>query len=374
MQFSEIKGLDDVKANLIAAVENNHVAHAQLFLGEHGSPNLAIALAYVTFLNCTDKQEDDSCGVCPSCSKIQKHIHPDVHFSFPVSSTKSIAAKNAQSINFLKEWRSFLIDNPYGNAGDWSYLFGGENKQLNISKEESRNIIKSLSLKAFDAAYKIMLIWLPEFMHPAAANSILKILEEPPEKTVFILVSNNAEKLLTTILSRTQIFKIRKFSDAELEQILIAEDGLAPNKARQIAHLVDGDLNKAKKLLTDVEDDNHGILRDWLRYCYVRDFTKMVEGADLFHKKNKESQKGLLQYGLTVMRESLISQYGQESLNRMQGEEISFVEKFSTVLDLDKISKITDQFNQGYAHLERNASAKITFLDLSLNVARILRT
>ena len=373
MLFSEIKGLEEVKQKLIEAVNSNHVAHAQLFLGKEGSPNLPMALAYATYLNCTNKQAYDACGVCASCIKMNKYIHPDFHFAFPVSSTKTVAAKDAHSTNFLKDWRKFLLENPYGGASDWSVFFGGENKQLNISREESRQIIRALSLKAFEGAYKIMLIWLPEFMRESSANAILKILEEPQGKTVFLLVTNDSEKLLTTVLSRTQIVKIRTFSDKELKSILINDDGLDEKKAGQIAHLSEGNLNKARHLASEVEDDSHLMFRDWMRLCFTNDYSKMVEWSDLFQKMTKEGQKGLLQYGLQMMRETLVVGLNASSIMHLQVEELSFVQNFGKVMNFDKTEMIVSQLNSGYFHLERNANPRILFLDLSLVIAKILR-
>ena len=374
MLFSEIKGLDEVKEKLIESVRRNHVAHAQLFLGKEGSPNLPMALAYATYLNCTDRKASDACGVCASCIKMNKYIHPDFHFAFPVSSTKAVAAKDAHSTSFLKEWRKFLLENPYGAAADWSAFFGGENKQLNISREESRQIIRALSLKAFEGSYKIMLIWLPEFMHDSSANAILKILEEPQDQTLFLLVTNDSEKLLTTILSRTQIVQIRAFSGKELKTILMEEDGLDEKKAGQIAHLSEGNLNKARHLTSEVEDDSQLMFRDWMRLCFTNDYSKMVEWSDLFQKMTKEAQKSLLQYGLQMMRETLVVGLNADSIMHLQGEELSFAQNFKKVMSFDKTEKITSQLNSGYFHLERNANPRILFLDLSLVIAKILRS
>ena len=374
MLFSEIKGLEEVKEKLIESVRRNHVAHAQLFLGKEGSPNLPMALAYATYLNCTDRKDSDACGVCASCVKMNKYIHPDFHFAFPVSSTKTVVAKDAHSASFLKDWRKFLLESPYGSATDWSVLFGGENKQLNISREESRQIIKALSLKAFEGSYKIMLIWLPEFMHDSSANAILKILEEPQGQTLFLLVTNDSEKLLTTILSRTQIVQIRAFSDLELKTILMEEDGLDEKKAGQIAHLSEGNLNKARHLTLEVEDDSQLMFRDWMRLCFTNDYTKMVEWSDLFQKMTKEAQKSLLQYALQMMRETLVVGLNADSIMHLQGEELSFVQNFKKVMNFDKTEKIAMQLNSSYFHLERNANPRILFLDLSLVIAGILRS
>ena len=183
MKLSQIPGLEDLKEKLFRNAESGKVAHAQLFAGQEGSGNLALAIAYATILNCTDRVSDDACGVCPSCQKISKYIHPDLHFVFPVSSTKNVTGKNVVSDNYINSWRSFVNQHPFGTATEWIQEFGGEDKQLNISREESRNILKKLTLKSFEGTYKVMIIWLAEYMHSSAANALLKLLEEPPERT-----------------------------------------------------------------------------------------------------------------------------------------------------------------------------------------------
>lgn len=372
MLFSDIKGLDEVKERLINAVTHDQVAHAQLFLGKPGSPNLPMALAFANYLNCENKQQNDACGGCPSCVKNIKFIHPDVHFVFPVSATKNVTGKDVVSISFLKEWRTFLTENPFGNLDSWSGYYGGEDKQVNISKEESRQIIRNLSLKAFEGKYKVMIIWLPEYMHPSAANGILKILEEPPERTIFILVSNDSERLLTTILSRTQIVTIPKFTDDSIAAILMEKLGIDEQKAAELAHLADGDLNQAIKLNNNIEDNSHQQFADWMRDCFKRDYTQLVARSDEFHAMNKVAQKSLLQYALNMLRESLIYETTPE-LKRVSGKIDSFVENFSKVMDGDKVSRISGLINEAYYHLERNASAKIIFLDLSLRIARVIK-
>ena len=372
MRFAEIPGLDDVKERLIGAIRNNHVAHAQLFLSKSGGVNLPLALAYTSFLNCEQPADNDSCGTCPSCSKNDKFVHPDVHFVFPVSSTKNITGKDVVSTNFLTDWRKFLIENPFRSVSDWANTYGGENKQVNISKEESRQIIKQLSLKAFDGKYKVMIIWLPEYMNSSAANGILKILEEPPEGTVFLLVCNDDEKLLTTILSRTQIVKIRPMADQEVSDLLIHKYEIEESKATQIAYLANGDVNDAFVLMDSDEGEIHSLFKEWMRMCFKRDLGAMVLKAEDFHKMSKIDQRKLLQYGISTMREALITNLEVPEVVKVSGEEKQFVENFGKVLDTDKVTDITNLLSESLYHLERNASPKITFLDLSLRIAKRL--
>lgn len=373
MLFRDILGFADTKNKLIKAFNSNHLAHALLFSGKEGSPNLPMALAFATFLNCENRLPDDACGECASCRKSTKYVHPDVHFAFPVSATKGISGKDVVSVSYLKEWREFLLKKPYGDLNDWNTFFGGENKQVLISREESRHIVRNLSLKAFEGNFKIMLIWLPELMNAAAANAILKILEEPTEKTIFLLVTNNSEQLITTILSRTQLFHIRNFNDDEISEYLNQNSEIDSTRISQITHLANGNLNAAFKLLSDVEDDSHEVFRDWMRLCYVKDYSNLVAWTDKFQKLNKIEQKSVFQYGMNIMREVLVGFYDNDRLLRLQGAEKEFVDNFSKVMDAEKVDLITQHLNQATYHLERNANVKILFLDLSLAIARIIR-
>ncbi len=371
MRFSEIIGHKKLKSQLIRSIESGQVAHAQLFLGPEGSPNMALALAYIAFLNCRNRSLEDSCGECDSCRKIDRLIHPDLHFAFPVCATKKVSGKDVVSASFLNEWRNFLIQDSYNNATGWNNYFGGENKQLNISKEESRQIIKNLSLKAFDGQYKVMLIWLPEYMNASSANAILKILEEPPENTLFLLVSNDEKRLISTILSRTQIIQISPFSDDEINTMLVEQHFIEKEKARQIAHLVDGNINKALSLAREVEDDSHEMFRDWMRLCYVGNLKELIQWTDKFSKMTRVSQQTLFQYGLSMMREALIASTDEMRLSRLMGEELNFATNFMKILNIDIIEEIMGQFDQAIYHLERYAHAKILFLDVSLCIFEI---
>jgi DNA polymerase-3 subunit delta' len=373
MLFKEITGLNETKQALLQAVQKGQIAHAQLFFGNEGSANLAMAFAYATYINCENKQAEDSCGQCGSCSKINKYIHPDVHFVFPVATTKKIT-KDPLSENFLPEWRSFLKENQYSGLSEWCNHIGTENKQPIISAEESRSIIQKLSLKAYEAQFKVLMIWLPEWMNITSANALLKILEEPPPKTVFLLVSHSMDKLLTTILSRTQLIKIRSFTSQEIWHVLVDKLAIEPKRAAQIAYLADGNLNQAFNLSKAALNDNHVLFRDWMRLCFKANFTEMVEWAEKYSKMTKEAQKNLLSYGIEMLRETLVWPYKEAQLIRLEGEELTFVEGFSKVMNEKKAEMLYTQFNDAYFHLERNASAKIVFLDTSLAVTGILKS
>ncbi|WP_242926786.1 ATP-binding protein [Pontibacter vulgaris] len=372
MQFSQIKGHQETKRLLTNSVLQNHVAHAQLFLGQEGSANLALALAYATYINCEDRQADDSCGTCGSCVKMNKLVHPDFNFVMPVTSTKSIT-KDVLSQKFLTEWRSFVLANPYQGLNEWMQFIGAENKQGNISKEESRQLVKLVSLKAFEGDYKIVLIWLPELMHPFAANALLKLLEEPPAKTLFLLVSQSAEKLLATITSRTQIVQVRAFTEEEIISYLEEKYNTEKTTAYQIAQLADGSLNAAAKLTSEISSDYFTLFLTWMRNCYTRKFNELVDMSEDFQKLGRENQKNFLLYALNLFRK--VTLYGVDAslITYLPPNELDFVQKFSKVITQDNAGQLAEELNQAHYHIERNANPKMVFVDSSIQIAGYLR-
>ncbi len=368
MQFSDIIGLAEVKHTLLKAYERNHVAHAQLFLGKDGGGQLAMALAYATFLNCENKQIADSCGQCNACQKYNKLIHPDLHFVFPTFTNKDKAGSEA----YLKEWRSFLGESSYSSFYDWTKFIEADNKQCLIPVQEGRNIIQNLTLKAYEGQYKTLIIWLPELMNVNAANAILKILEEPPEKTIFLMVSNSVDRMLATILSRTQMLNVRPFTDEEVRNYL-EKKGLIAEQAAQVALLAEGNLGEALRLSQDAQDDKQVIFRDWMRDCYRADLALLVKWAEKFGTLTKENQKAFLQYGLTMVRESFLYRYVGEKGVHLENEGLHFVQKFHIFIHERNIDRFVLAFNEAYRHIERNANAKIMFLDLSLKSMAWLR-
>ncbi|HSJ66984.1 MAG TPA: DNA polymerase III subunit delta' [Anditalea sp.] len=374
MLFSSIPGLGETKERLIKAIQNNHLAHALLFHGPEGSANLTMALALATYVNCHNPGDDDACGQCDSCQKMAKLIHPDVGYTFPVPGSLVSDDENKKTVDILSPWRNFVLNQPYGNLPDWNYHNGFEGKQVSISKNSAKQIIKTLSLKSFEGGYKIMLIWYPEFMHVSAANAILKILEEPPAKTLFLMVSHQPDKLLTTILSRTQKILVRAFHDDEVKQHLINSGISTPEAASQIAPLADGSMREAYQLADQVQDENTARFRDWMRFCFQLEINNILNMSDEFSVVDKEGQKALILTGLTVLRESLLKRSQLDQLMRTSPSDREFIENFSLkALTEEKIIRIYDALNDAYYHLERNASAKIIFTDLSLGIARVLR-
>ena len=374
MLFAQIPGLEEVKSTLIHSVKNSHVAHAQLFAGAEGSAALPMALAYATYVNCLDKKEHDACGVCSSCTKYNKLIHPDLHVVYPVTTNKKIT-KDASSELFFTEWREIFLSNPYLTFGDWMDMLDAENKQLIINVEESRNIIKKISLKSFEAEYKVVIIWLPEFMRHEAANGLLKVLEEPPVKTLFLLVTAQQEKLLTTIISRTQRIQVRLFEDSEIKKYLVEEKEIEDPQAKRVTYLADGNMREAIRLLSEEDQDHESKIRDWLRACYGSKLQDMIRLSDEFSGLSRELQKSLLQYSLSILRDSLIYKTVGEDLLRVdETSQDDMVQRFSNVIDFTKISKMSHVLNEAYAQIERNINSKIVFVDTSFQLTHIFKS
>jgi DNA polymerase-3 subunit delta' len=368
--FKDIPGLETIKATLRRSVQNSHLAHALLFDYPAGGGGLALALAFATYINCENREEDDACGVCASCSKMAKLIHPDFHFIFPIATSKKIEGKTSEA--FLPLWRSFVLANPYRVLPDWLDHISAENKQGNISVEEARGILRKLSVKTYEGEYKILLIWKPDIMNAASANAILKILEEPPEKTLFLLVSDQSDKLLTTVISRTQRVNIPAFSDKDVRHFL-GEHGVSVSTASQIAYLCDGNLSEALKLVDETEDDRSGWFAAWMRSCYKFDVSHLVKLADSYDTMSKEKQKGVLEYALRLFRDMLVWTQGAGELLRVPDEELTFVQNFSKTVTFDALEKMVAEVNVASYHIERNVRAKMVFLDLSLTFAHFFQ-
>jgi DNA polymerase III subunit delta' len=373
MQFAAIPGLPETKEKLLNAVKLNHLAHALLFHGPEGSANLTLALALASYLYCEQKSDTDSCGTCGSCQRMSKLILPDLNFAFPVvASSKEEDGDeegNDGKSDLLGNWRKFVLGQPYGNVHDFIYFNGFEKKQLNITKAAARKMIQTLSLMSFEGGYKIMLIWAPEYLHPSAANSLLKIIEEPPAKTLFLLVTSQADQLLTTILSRTQKILVRAFSDEEVSSHLVETGRCEAKAAAQIAMLADGNMRTAFQLIDQVEDQTVRQLRDWFRLCATKNLKEIFQLSEDFHKADKESQKSLMLAGLNVTREILLKNLDLDHLLRTTDEDRTFINNISKkMLTEEHAVQLYETFNAAHYHLERNGNAKMIFTDLSMEI------
>ena len=370
MRFSEIPGNQAVKQKLIQSVNTGRVSHAQLFLGEEGSASFPLAWAYAQYLSCQNKVED-SCGNCSSCLKFEKMAHPDVHWVFPVTTGK---ATYPISDHFISEFRELFLKNPYSTESQWYTHLGTENKQGFISVAEVAELIKKISLKPYEGGYKIVLIWHAEKMHTATANKLLKQLEEPPEKTIFILLTPQQEQLLTTIMSRLQITKIGPLSDVEMRDFL-ADKNIGVEAQNQAAQLSEGNISEALRLLERDEASEENIKRfqQWMRLSYQANILGVTDWVDEISKIGREQQKKFLQYALHIIRESLIHNFASKSLQRLKKEEQSFTRNFSPFIHEKNAIELIEELEKAHFDIGRNASAKILFTDLSLKMVLLLR-
>ncbi len=372
MQFAEIPGLTEIKQSLIASFEKNHIAHAQLFNSVEGGGALPLALAFTTFLLCADKQGEDSCGKCANCQKMSKLIHPDVHFFFPKLTFSKSSDIEKHHASTQKNWREFAAKTPFGTLPNWVALNGFDNKNMLINREESRRITKTVSMKSFEGDFKILLIWCPEYMNATSANGILKALEEPPTQTIYILMSHSYESLLPTIKSRVQLFNIPPHSEEEIQQYLVKNMEADAAKARQVSRMVGGSLGKAMTELEAIGEVAYQSFQSWMRLCLSRDYTALITLSEDFAKSSKPDQRNTLEFGLTLVREAILSQSGDESLISREGAEKEFIVKFGNAIPLEGLEGVYIKLNEALGYLARNASPKITFMSLSLQISEFL--
>jgi DNA polymerase-3 subunit delta' len=369
MQFKDIIGQASIKKHLIQTVKDERISHAQLFLGPEGCGGLALAFAYAQYICCESKTEDDSCGTCASCRKYGKLVHPDLHFSYPFFAKH----KEDTALCFIEEWRKAFLNNPYLGLDEWRDQLNADNKQANINISEAHSIIGKLSLKPFESEYKVLILWLPEYLEKEG-NALLKVIEEPSQKTLFLLVAQNQEQILNTIISRTQLVKIPKLKNEEIEDYLSSQKGLNPNQAKQLAYLSNGNLQTALQLLTTQDNDYHEVFLQWLRACWQNNGLKIVEYTEgELAKMGRENQKNFLRYGINLMRECMLFIAETPGLIHLPEKELEFISKFSAVLDLAKAEAISEELEKAIYHVERNANPKILFLDVSLVLVKILK-
>jgi DNA polymerase-3 subunit delta' len=368
--FSEIIGQQAAKDRLLRSVSDGRISHAQLFLGPQGSGSLALAVAYAQYISCSNKQPTDSCGACSSCIKYNKLIHPDLHFVYPVALSKDVRV----STDVAPKWRETFLDNPYITLFNWFESLDAENKQAVIGVEESGEILRKLSLTTYEAEYKIMVIWQAEKMNQASANKLLKILEEPPDKTLFLLVCENEEQLLRTIVSRTQLIKIPKISEEDLINALVDQQGISREAAEKISHLADGNYADALLLLNENENaaQNLASFQKLMRASLKFNPQGVFAWIDEVNAAGRERQKNFINYALHIIRESMMLNYGDASLVKLGADEQDFVRKFAPFIHAGNIERFMEELNKAYYHMERNANARILFMDLAFKFNELL--
>jgi DNA polymerase III subunit delta' len=395
MQFQSIAGQKETKEQLVQMVQHNRLSHALLFLGKEGSGALQLALAFAQFIVCqsslvnrqssvkepslfgepepqaNDQQPmtNDSCGQCPACKKANELIHPDIHFSYPVITKKP--GEKPISTDFIKEWREFIIQNPYGNVYDWLQFIGAENKQGNITAHECMDIIRKLNLKSFESEYKILIMWMPEFLGKEG-NKLLKLIEEPPPNTLFILVAENEDLILPTILSRTQLIKIPMLSNLEIEASLELNAGVSMEKAQQVAAVAEGNYREALQLLQHADDDWELMLREWLNAIIRTGPVAQVKWIDDTAKLGREKQKQFLKYFIHLLEEAVrlrvmgLPDNGQQTTNN------DFALRLNKLCDISQQEAIITELDKASYYIERNANPKMLFHALSIRLYHII--
>ena len=367
--FKDVIGQASVKQHLVELVHSNRLSHALLFLGQEGSGALPLALAFAQFVVCENPKEADACGICPPCSKARQLIHPDIHYSYPVIPKK--AGDKPVSTDYGAEWREFVTQYPYGNAYDWLQFIGAENKQGNITAQECNDIIHKLSLKSFESGYKILLLWMPEYLGNEG-NKLLKLIEEPPANTLFLLVAENESLILPTILSRTQLVKVPLPETADIEQALIERAGLDPGKARQTAVLCEGNYHEALQLIRHAEEDWQGVLREWLNAILKNGPIAQVKWIDEISKSGRERQKQFLRYFDHILEQAVRLRYIEEGGVAIPDGERDIALRLNKIADIGQQKAIIGELDRAAYYIERNAHAKMLFHALTIKLYHIL--
>jgi DNA polymerase-3 subunit delta' len=374
MFFSEVIGQEEVKNKLRSSVLAGRIPHAQLFFGPDGSGSLAMAIAYAQFIGCTDRSATDSCGICASCRKITKLMHPDLHFAFPVNTSKSID-KDPVSDDYIKEWREFVLSNPYFRSNQWYDFIGLENKQGLISKNESELIIRKLNLKSFESDYKFMIIWLPEKMNPTSANMLLKLIEEPPEKTVFLLVSEEPAQLLVTIASRTQPIKLSRIDNESLAEAVSNKFSLNNEQLQNVVRLANGNYIQALEAINSSAENefNFEYFTSIMRLCYGRSYLEINSWVEEMAGIGREKLKNFFEYSIRLVRENFITNLKNQEIIYMTDKEAEFSKRFHPYINGRNVISIYNEISRASADIERNGYAKLVLFDFSMRIVKLIR-
>ena len=371
MLFKDIIGQEEAKERLIREVKEGKIAHARLFCGNEGVGKLPLAIAYAQYLSCDHPTENDSCGVCPNCTKYNKLIHPDLHFVFPIIKKKN---KDTTSDDYLQEWREILNSSPYFNLNIWLEEMGAENQQAQIYVKESDEIIRKLSLKSSQGGYKIMIIWLPEKMNVECSNKLLKLLEEPPSQTIFLLVSEEPDMLLTTIQSRTQRFALYGIEEKYITERLQSQYGLQERDAISIGHRSEGNFLKALESIHLNEENKlfFDLFVSLMRLSYQRKIREMKQWSETLAAMGRERQKHFLSYCQRLVRENFMFNFQDPSLIFMNEEEQNFSKRFAPYINEKNVMGIMDELSEAQRHIEQNVNARMVFFDFSLKMIVLL--
>jgi DNA polymerase-3 subunit delta' len=373
MFFKDIIGQKEVQHRLIQSVKEGFIPHARLISGREGFGTLPVALAYARYLHCTQRGENDACGVCPGCHKFDKLSHPDLHFVFPIINKKG--KTNTVCDEFLPQWREFVSKNPYFNLSDWLEYISAENAQGTIYAREADEITRKLNLKAYESEYKIMIIWLPEKMHETAANKLLKLLEEPPQNTIFLLVSEEPDKVIGTIQSRAQSFPVPPVSKEDLAKAIIEKYNMAEEDAASVAHLSNGSyLNAIRILDTAGETELYlELFVSIMRNSWKRDIQNIKEKSNEFASLGRDKQKGFLTYAQRFIRENFLYRLQIPEINYMNRKEAEFSKNFSVYVNERNVIDFMEELALAEKHIEQNVNPRMVFFDLSVKIAVLLK-
>lgn len=381
MRFRDIIGQEDVKRQLRLSVQNGRIPHAQLFAGKQGVGKLSTAIAYAQYLNCPNRTDDDSCGECPTCKQFERLQHPDLHFAFPI--VKDEKTKKEVCDDYMNDFRSLILQQQYISAADWYQKMEAENKQALIYEKESSEILRKLSLKAFGQGYKVVIIWQPEKMNDVCSNKLLKLIEEPPEKTVLILVSEYPERLLSTIISRTQLIRFNPLSETQIATALTTQGYEAP-AAQDIAHLAQGSYYTALQLMGENEqnrtffEDFQTLMRNAWKVGHRKDYAALQElrkwSLQIADKKvGRETQKAFLQFAQRQVRENFIYNFHQPTLNYQTSDEAAFSKNFAVFIHENNVEKIMNELATAERQIAQNGNPKIIFFDLCLQMIVLIK-
>ncbi|SDS42297.1 DNA polymerase III subunit [Winogradskyella sediminis] len=379
MQFSKVLGQKHIKNHLTTSVDAGRIAHAQLFVGPEGSGTLPMALAYAQYILCGNTNGENR-GGNESCNiKFQNFSHPDLHFAFPVTTSDKVKSKPVSKY-YLEEWRQLLDQQPYGNLFDWYKLLGVDNKQGQIGVDEALDIVKSLTLKSYEGGYKVMIIWMAEKLNTQAANKLLKLIEEPPEKTIFILIAEDEEQIINTIRSRCQILHFPPLAEEAISEALIKNYHIEQSVAFKIAHQSNGNYNKACDLIyhdsEDIQFEKWFVF--WIRSAFKARGNKaaihdLISWSEDIAKTGRETQKKFLNFCLDYFRQALLLNYKADSLVYLEPKSEDFkLEKFAPFVHDSNILEISNEIQDAIYHIERNGNSKIILTDLSIKLTRLL--
>jgi len=369
MKFADIPGQENIKNQLTKSIKNNMLSHAIILSGQEGYGGLPLALATASYLNCENPSENDSCGVCPSCNKSEKLIHPDIHFTFPTitdDNSKTISCKSK-----IAEWREMIFENPYFSNLDWLNRIKAENKQGKIFMEECHQIIKNVSLTAFENKAKVQIIWSAEDMGNNA-NSLLKLIEEPSQHTFFIFLCKDINKMLGTIVSRSRLIQLSAFSHEDIIEKLSATENISKENLMEIAGLSSGNMHEAYRLINSGNVNYFEKMTNWLRACYMNDLIKVLDFSNELSDLGREKSKDFIKYTLRLIRESFLKSSNLDQLNRISVNEKDFVDKFSKLVNRNNIHPISEKLSNTIYYIERNANIKVVVFNLSLQLGLLL--